>query len=144
MKNKFFVTEGQISLDEYLKESSGPEFWCKECVCKKCMYWWSHRCPYGECYDDYREKANPYDKAHPDEPPRTAWTNWKTDQGFWCRGGSFYPVKYCEHWYPYNGQVVKECLFANVSVFEDGYILCSIIDTVGCEECYRRFEEKEK
>ena len=38
--------------------------------------------------------------------------------------------------------VVRSCLDANVVVYQDGYIQCSIIESVGCEECYRRFEEK--
>ena len=28
-----------------------------------------------------------------------------------------------------------------VSVFQDGYISCSLVDTLGCEACYREFEE---
>lgn len=61
-------------------------FGCADCVCKTCLMWWSSRCPHGECYDEYRAKVIPYDKAHPNEPPRTTWSNWKTDQAYWCRG----------------------------------------------------------
>lgn len=135
-------TEGQISISEYLN-NKGSAFYCKDCVCQSCLYYFSERCPFGKCYDDWREKNNPFDKAHPGRPPRTMWSNWRTDQGFWCRGGVFYPAHYCSHWEPYHGLIVKECLGQNVCVFEDGYIRCGIIDTVGCEECYKRFLEKE-
>lgn len=77
--------------------------------------------------------------VHPDEPPRTAWSDWKTDQAFWCRGGTFYPAAWCEHYVKYTGSHVESCLGANVQVFQDGYIWCSIIDSIGCEECYKRF-----
>lgn len=45
----------------------------------------------------------------------------------------------CENHIRYEGQQVKECLLSNVRVYQDGTIGCGIIDTVGCEECYRRF-----
>lgn len=132
--------DGQISLYEWLTDYT-PTDGCR-CMCRECLYWWSDRCPYGSCYDDERARRNPYDRAHPEKPPRTWWTNWKTDQAYWCRGGVMYPAKYCQHFVRYEGQVVKNCLECNVSVFQDGYILCSIVDTVGCGECYRRFEER--
>ena len=132
--------DGQISLYEWLTDYT-PTDGCR-CMCRECLYWWSDRCPYGSCYEDERARRNPYDRAHPEKPPRTWWTNWKTDQAYWCRGGVMYPAKYCQHFVRYEGQVVKNCLECNVSVFQDGYILCSIVDTVGCGECYRRFEER--
>ena len=112
---------------------------CSKCACRDCLMWWSARCPFGECYDDHRAEVIPYDKAHPGEPPRTTWTDWKTDQAFWCRGGVCYPQEICEHYVHYTGQTVEECLCSMVSRFQDGYILCSIIDTVGCTACYERF-----
>lgn len=42
----------------------------------------------------------------------------------------------------YQGQMVKECLKTNVSIFQDGYIECSLVDTVGCEKCYEEFMER--
>lgn len=33
-------------------------------------------------------------------------------------------------------------LKANVSVFQDGYIQCSLLEKIGCEQCYRELEEK--
>lgn len=39
-------------------------------------------------------------------------------------------------------QQVKTCLKANVSIFQDGYIDCSLIESSGCEACYREFEER--
>ena len=117
---------------------------CDKCWCRSCLYWWSDRCPYGGCYDDLRAVEKPYDKAHPSEPPRKGWTNWKEDQAYWCRGGATYPQQRCPHYAKYKGSTVKSCLFSNVQIFQDGYIQCSIIDNIGCEECYRMFEKKEE
>lgn len=116
---------------------------CGDCLCRDCLLWWSSRCPYGECYDDHRAKERPYDKMHPEKPPRTGWTNWRTDQAYWCRGGTTYPTHYCEHYAHYKGSTVMTCLLANVQKFQDGYIGCSLVDSVGCEECYKRFIEKQ-
>lgn len=135
--------EGQMSLEEWQKSVENKvKFSCTACICKNCLYWWSSRCPYGECWDDHRAIIDPYDKAHPGQAPRTLWSNWnkKGEQAHWCRGGSFYPIRYCEHFVKYKGQQVKTCLKANVSVFQDGYISCGIIDSVGCERCYEEFE----
>lgn len=134
----------QITFDEYLKNRDKPTWGGCECICNNCLYWWSRRCPYGDCYDDHRAKADPYDKAHPGEPPRKQWSDWNKpgEQAHWCRGGIFYPAYYCEHFVKYKGQQVKECIKANVSVFQDGYIHCSMIDSYGCERCYAELEEK--
>jgi len=105
------------------------------------MLWWSNRCPHGECYDDMRAKKNPYDAAHPNKPPRTGWTNWRTDQAYWCRGGVFHPEKYCENFIKYKGCRVEECIKANVAIFQDGYISCSLVENMGCEACYKEFEQ---
>lgn len=129
-----------------LPEKRRLAFGCSECVCDSCLYWWSSRCPYGECYDDYRTKADPYTAAHPEEPPRTAWSHWNRpgEQEHWCRGGIFYPCHFCWHYVRYerDKHKVKQCLVSNVDEFQDGYILCGY--PPGCEECYRRFEEKMK
>ena len=117
---------------------------CGECVCKDCLYWWSGRCPYGECYDDYRAKNEPYDKAHPGEPPRTAWTDWENDQAHWCRGGVCYTTFYCEHYIQYQDSTVHACLDSNVQVFQDGCIRCSYGANPDCEKCYKKFEERIK
>lgn len=113
---------------------------CGSCICRNCMLWWSSRCPYGECFDSWRAQNEPYDAAHPNAPPRKEWTNWAQDQAYWCRGGVYYPASHCEHFAPYTGSVVKSCLLSNVQLWPDGHIQCSIVDTIGCEECYRRFE----
>lgn len=135
--------EGQMSLSDLPNE---PELslLCKPCICNSCLYWWSGRCPYGGCYDDLRARENPYDKAHPDKPPRKIWSDWNKpgEQAHWCRGGSFYPSHWCWDYVKYEGQQVRTCLECNVSVFQDGYIRCGF--PTGCEECYRRFEEKHK
>lgn len=132
---------GQIDFAGYLSEKNKKVFGgCGECICDKCLYWWSSRCPYGKCYDSKRAKENPYDKAHPDKPPRTAWSDWKTQQAYWCRGGIFYLVSYCEHFVKYQGSTVEDCVAAPVQTFQDGHISCSLKDTIGCEECIRRSE----
>ena len=97
-----------------------------------------------EIWDDHRAETDPYDKAHPGEPPRTYWSNWNKpgEQEHWCRGGENYPVTYCPHFVKYKGQQVKTCLKANVSIFQDGYIDCSLVENFGCEACYREFEER--
>ena len=119
-----------------------PKRSCSNCVCKDCLMWWSSRCPYGGCYDDHRALTNPYDKAHPNEPPRTAWTDWKGDQAHWCRGGTCYATLYCEHYVKYEGSVVQDCLRANVQKFQDGYMRCGIGENPDCETCYKMFEEQ--
>lgn len=139
--------EGQINLEEW-KQSINHKVYagCTGCICRRCLYWWSSRCPYGECWDDHRAIIDPYDKAHPDQPLRTAWSNWNKpgEQAYWCRGGENYPIHYCKHFVKYKGQQVKTCLKANVSIFQDGYISCSIIDSVGCGKCYEEFERRQE
>lgn len=135
--------EGQISITQFLAGIHQMSYGgCSHCVCENCLYYNSGRCPYGSCYDNHRAKENPYNKAHPDKPPRTAWSNWKKDQAFWCRGGIFYPVRYCENFVKYQGISIEECLECNIQVFQDGYISCGLKDSIGCEECIRRQEGK--
>ncbi len=137
-------TSGQISISEYLQDRDNITFGgCGQCVCRSCLYWWSGRCPYGGCWDNHRAEIDPYDKAHPDKPPRTVWSHWDKpgEQAHWCRGGTFYPVHYCPEFVKYQGQKVQECLKAMVSVFQDGYIVCSLVDTLGCTACYQEFCE---
>ena len=136
----------QMSISEYLQARDNVRFkHCGQCVCQNCLYWWSGRCPFGGCYDDHRVEIDPYDKAHPSRPLRTAWSNWDKpgEQAHWCRGGIFYPVHYCQHFVKYNEEqhMVKDCLKAVVDVFQDGYIYCSLVDTLGCTECYKEFME---
>ena len=142
-RNDTVQIEGQMNLLEMyyaLEVSMG----CDSCVCKRCLYWWSDRCPYGRCYDDLRAEDDPYPKAHPGEPPRKFWSDWQKpgEQEHWCRGGVFYASYWCWHYVRYTGQQVRTCMECNVSVFQDGYIQCSY--PPGCEECYQRFEERMK
>ena len=136
---------GQINIEEYLKGISGPKMGCSDCICKNCLYWWSSRCPYGACYDDQRAKENPYNAAHPNEPPRKLWSDWNKpgEQEHWCRGGTTYPTRFCEYFVKYTGSSVEECLKCNVQKFQDGYISCSMIEHQGCEACYKEFLERE-
>ena len=56
--------EGQVTLEEYMKKRKEFVFaGCFGCCCRNCLYWWSQRCPYGECWDDHRAKVEPYDQA---------------------------------------------------------------------------------
>lgn len=126
----------QLSLFEFASTT------CADCICQDCLLWWSGRCPYGGCYDNLRATQNPYDAAHPNQQPRKGWTTWKTDQAHWCRGGIFYPQRVCPDYVQYKGSIVQSCLLANVQIFQDGYINCSLLDTMGCEECYRQFETR--
>lgn len=123
----------QVKLDLLPRSSAAG---CGDCLCRKCLFWWSGRCPYGVCYDDHRAKTDPYDKAHPGQPPRKGWTLWREQQAWWCRGGICYPQHSCRHYVEYAGQKVKTCLRANVSVFQDGYIHCPIVENVGCQWCW--------
>ena len=119
-------------------------FGCGSCICRICLLWWSNRCPYGGCWDEHRARINPYDQAHPDDPPRKEWSNWATDQAYWCRGGVFYPTDKCEHFIKYDEAAtqVQDCLQAPVTKYQDGYIRCSLVESVGCEECYRQWERR--
>jgi hypothetical protein len=142
--------EGAKACKEFKKKSNEHfALYCSEppaCICERCLYHHSGRCPHGRCYDDLRAIINPYDKAHPDDPPRTAWSNWQQDQAYWCRGGIFYKAYECKDFVEYDESktTVKECLIANVGVYQDGYIHCSLIEAIGCEECMKRFEEKQE
>ena len=60
-----------------------------------------------------------------------------------CGGGSLYPTVPCERYVKYTDQTIKECLKANVQIFQDGYIVCCLTENYGCEKCYKEFEEKE-
>lgn len=101
-------------------------FDCGSCICRICLLWWSDRCPYGGCWDEHRARINPYDQA------------------YWCRGGVFYPTDKCEHFAEYDEAAtqVQDCLRAPVTKYQDGYIRCSLVESVGCEECYRQWERR--
>ena len=115
---------------------------CTDCICRACLLWWSGRCKYGGCYDDHRAEVEPWPGRE-----RRSWTDWDKpgEQAHGCRGGAFFPTAACTHFVRYDREktLVRTCLLANVQVFQDGYILCSLVNTFGCEACYRRFEERE-
>lgn len=137
---------GQITIGSYIEhQDEHGELTCSTCLCEKCLYHQSSRCPFGECWDDRRASIKPYDAVHPGSQ-RKEWSNWERDQAFWCRGGAFFPTHLCPHYVKYEkeGHIVADCLMAVVSKYQDGYVQCSIVDTVGCEECYRRWEERQE
>lgn len=123
---------GQLSIDDLLRNKKNGS--CTECICRNCLYWWSSRCPHGTCYDDYRAKSDPYDKAHPDKPLRTAWSNWNKpgEQAHWCRGGILYPANYCEHFEKYTGSTIEDCVLAPIQIFQNGFD-CEWMTDTGCE-----------
>lgn len=133
--------DGQINLTDWMQYEI-PSFGSEKCICRNCLYWNSSRCPYGECYDDHRAKKDPYNKAHPERSPRTLWSNWNKpgEQEHWCRGGTFYPVRYCEHFVKYEGSTVDDCVNAPIQIFQDGYVICTLKESIGCEACIERNE----
>lgn len=112
---------------------------CTECVCRRCMRWWQGRCPWGACFDDLRAKVDPWAG-----PVRKTWSDWDKpgEQAHWCRGGVTHPVDRCLKFVSYRAPVVLDCIDAVVQKWPDGTIDCSLVDSVGCEECMRKFEER--
>ena len=114
---------------------------CGPCVCKKCLLWWSGRCPRGGCWDEWRAAHEPWPG-----PVRRQWTDWDRpgEQAHWCRGGACYAARACPDYIEYEADktIVQDCLEGAVVKYQDGYIQCSMIEVMGCEECYRRFEER--
>jgi len=114
---------------------------CGPCVCKKCLLWWSGRCPRGECWDEWRAVHEPWPG-----PVRRQWSDWDKpgEQAHWCRGGTCYATLACPDYIEYVKEqtIVQDCLEGAVVKYQDGYIQCSMIDVIGCEECYRRFEAR--
>ena len=112
---------------------------CSDCVCRRCMRWWQQMCPHGGCFDDLRAREDPWKG-----PERRTWSDWNKpgEQAHWCRGGNFYPVESCGEFAEYQKPVVTDCLSAVIQKWADGTIQCSILDSIGCSECMRRFEER--
>lgn len=117
---------------------------CSGCDCRKCLYFWSGRCP---CYDNIRAVEHPRKKKTGQH--WTGWSNCETpgEQDHWCRGGRFTPqTGQCSKFVRYDESKtsVQECLKAVIQKFQDNYISCSLLDNFGCERCYREWEEKQK
>ena len=139
----------QIRIDDYwLKPTIGG---CggKDACCYGCLYWWSGRCPYGGCYDDLRARIYPREKTTGEH-----WSGWSNcekpgEQDHWGRGGICHPANVetvCPSYVKYEEEkhMIRRCLYAAVSVFQDGYIDCSLVESMGCEECCRRFEQEQE
>lgn len=105
---------------------------CSGCVCYYCLYYWSSRCPYGKCRDDWRAVNDPC-RAE----VRKLWSDWDKpgEQERYCRGGFFKPAEECVKFVEYQGQIIEECYRANTQVFQDGYRICSMITNGSCEQC---------
>lgn len=118
---------------------------CGDCVCMECVRWWQSSCPHGACWDDRRAEIMPYDAAHGGEI-RDLWSDWARpgEQAHWCRGGIFYPTHMCEDYMRYEKPLIRECLNAPVTVWKDGTLDCALVGVIGCEECMRRWEEKQE
>lgn len=101
---------GQVTLEQYLSSRDGLFPSCKSCICRSCLFWWSSRCPCGRCADDKRAKEELYDKMHQEKSLRKQWSNWNKpgEQAYWCRGGSFYPIHYCESFVKYTKAVTSK------------------------------------
>ena len=141
---KSHVLHGQLSMFDEPVPQTGEIGGCGRCICNDCMEGLRARCPYGGCYDDRRARVLPYDAAHGGKI-RKLWSDWHKpgEQAHWCRGGVFYPTYACEHYVKYIKPSVKYCLAAAVQVWPDGYVQCSLVDAIGCEECMRRWEEQQ-
>ena len=114
---------------------------CDRCICRDCMKWWSSRCPYGGCWDDYRAMNDPYPG-----PERRFWTEWNKpgEQAHWCRGGMFYPVTECQEYVKYQNPAVLTCFGENIQKWPDGYIQCGLIELHGCEWCWERYMKERR
>lgn len=112
---------------------------CSECLCIYCLYLWSGRCRYGNCYDDYRAKSDPYTKHYPE---RHIWSNSckPGEQEHWCRGGIFFPTEECESFEQYEGQKIEQCHKASTRVFQDGYRICPMMVDGSCDQCMREMD----
>lgn len=115
---------------------------CGDCMCRCCLHWWKGDCPHGECFDDYFCTVYPYRGEH----AFFSLINEGNQKEHWCRAGESWQHREeeCQHYVIYEGQIIRSCIGANVRVFQDGAIVCSIIDSVGCAECYKRLEERER
>lgn len=130
--------------DIFFKDACRPQMHCGQCICDQCLYRWSGRCPFGDCFDEFRAVLYPFDRVHSNEPCRKSWSDWERpgEQAHWCRGGVVYPSSACPHFVKYHGSKVRFCLSSNIQIFQDGYISCSILKAIGCEACWKQFESK--
>lgn len=44
----------------------------------------------------------------------------------------------------YTGSSVRQCLYADTEIYQDGFIHCPVIDCLGCERCMELFGEGEE
>ena len=116
---------------------------CGDCSCTTCLLYQSQRCTHGECWDDWRAKNEPWPGRE-----RRAWTNWALpgEQAHWCRGGIFYGQRKCPDWIEYQREktVVRVCFGECITQFQDGYIMCGLINLQGCEKCMEMYGPKEE
>lgn len=94
---------------------------CTGCICQSCLKYMQGKCPYGGCCDGLRAEREPE---------------------YRCRGGIFYTADTCDEFIKFIGAENKYCLDSAITIFQDGSIICSLIENVGCEECYRQFEDQ--
>ena len=117
---------------------------CSKCICNNCFHRQRKNCPYGLCYDDKRAVEQPYQINFVNDYRNWSDINKPMERNHWCRNGIFYPVNKCSEFVMFKGVIVKECLKANVCIYQDGYISCSLIEGYGCENCYKEFMKKEE
>lgn len=118
---------------------------CGGCVCAGCLYYnRGFGCPLGgKCHDDWRAAHDPWPG-----PVRTQWSSWDQpgEQAHWCRGGIFYGTRECGHYIRYDERRtrVRTCVGCNVITYQDGQMRCGLVETIGCEECLRRYMPEEE
>ena len=54
----------------------------------------------------------------------------------------FYPERKCEHYVEYTGCTIEDCIAAPIQLFQDGFLICTLKDSIGCEACIAREEGK--
>lgn len=111
---------------------------CSDCLCMYCLYWWSARCPYGGCWDDWRAIHDPWKGEI-----RKFWSNWNKpgEQEHWCRGGALYPADECPEFVQYDGQKIEDCHRSSIQTFQDGYRICPMMTNGTCEQCLKEMTE---
>ena len=111
---------------------------CDGCLCQYCLYFWSWRCPFGQCRDDWRAIHDPRKGEI-----RKTWSDWNLplEQEHYCRGGFFVPAEECECFVQYEGQKIEQCHAAMARVFQDNFRVCSMMQNGSCENCLRELTQ---
>lgn len=115
---------------------------CGDCICQKCCRKDSGSCPYGECYDDYRSLMNPRTDRLGAAAERHGRPYYDEVKHRWCIFGVFFPAEQCAEFIPKDGTYITQCLTTLVTHYPDGVQFCPIVNSVGCQFCYERFDKE--